>query len=126
MTQNQINFAKLKEEIRHNQETEGLSYSSLAESARHNKINESIGWYTGAASVREAEARASYTEKQDQAYYANLVANSKHPYALLSYLIAQGFVTGHEEWVQRIQNQLDDDMSNREGDYYTNPNQYQK
>lgn len=48
MTQNQINFARLKEDIRHNVETERLGIASLGETSRHNLNSESANWYANA------------------------------------------------------------------------------
>lgn len=45
MTQNQINFAKLKEDIRHNQATEKYTGIELNETVRHNVQQENLNWY---------------------------------------------------------------------------------
>lgn len=46
MTQNQIEFAKLKETGRHNRTTESIDYGTLSESARHNVEQERTNWYS--------------------------------------------------------------------------------
>lgn len=69
MTANQINFARHKEEVRHNRVTEaemgrhnkatesvgwaGVSatYAGIAETARHNQVMEDQGWYTAKGQV---------------------------------------------------------------------------
>lgn len=44
MTSNQINYAKLAEDRRHNRVTEGQTDTSIRESVRHNKESERLGW----------------------------------------------------------------------------------
>lgn len=89
MTSNQINYAKHKEEVRHNKEMEsqgrsviqetgrhnlasedigysnvGLGYSNLAESSRHNRAQESINWFTA--------QNLAYLQGQQSEYYSSL------------------------------------------------------
>lgn len=47
MTANQINFAKHKEDVRHNKASEAVASGTLSESVRHNTASEAINWYTG-------------------------------------------------------------------------------
>lgn len=122
MTQNQINFAKLKEEQRHNLVTEGQGYSSLAEDLRHNKANESIGWYTGASTVRLNESRAAYQDKQTDEFYANLIANSKNPEALIAWLVVEGLIDANEEWLKNWRHGNSNPYNQGPSDnYYYNP-----
>lgn len=44
MTRNQIDFAKHKENVRHNLEMEKQGYQTIGESVRHNKKSEDIGY----------------------------------------------------------------------------------
>lgn len=124
MTQNQIAFAKLKEEQRHNQVLEGQGYESLAESRRHNTANENIGWYTGASTVALNEARASYQNLQSDNFYLDLIANSKYPKELALYLVAKGFVDKGLPFIQDILNDRENGgLSGGDGkDMYSNPN----
>lgn len=125
MTTNQINFAKLKEEQRHNEVIEGQGYSSIAESRRHNQAQESIGWYTGASTVALNQARARYEDTQTDNFWFTMLSNSKNPEALLAYLIAEGIVSAAEAngWIKVPT--VDNDLS-ESGDLYSNPNQHQK
>lgn len=47
MTANQINFAKHKEDVRHNKASEAVASGTLSEAVRHNTASEAINWYTG-------------------------------------------------------------------------------
>lgn len=44
MTSNQISYAKLKEDQRHNRRTERQTDTSIAEGIRHNRESERLGW----------------------------------------------------------------------------------
>lgn len=46
MTANQINFARAKEERRHNRAVESVAGGTLSETVRHNTAQEGINWYT--------------------------------------------------------------------------------
>lgn len=52
MTQNQIAFARLREDIRHNAATEGLSALTLDETKRHNVSSEDVNWYSAKEGAR--------------------------------------------------------------------------
>lgn len=63
MTNNQIQYAKLQEDRRHNRTTE-------VENARHNKRSEDVGFYTGgAAYAGVAESRRHNTEQEAINWY---------------------------------------------------------
>ena len=72
MTQNQINYQKVKEDIRHNLATEGYYDRSLLETIRHNIQQEGIGTRQAQASM--AQAAASARQAQAAVHQANVAA----------------------------------------------------
>lgn len=77
MTSNQLTLGKLREDIRHNQTTEGIGYATLGESKRHNIQSEKIGFGNiglGYSQLGESQRHNIATEKyqsQQAIAYAN-------------------------------------------------------
>lgn len=65
MTKNQIDFAKHKEEMRHNQEMEAQGRTTISENKRHNIASENVGWgnvMVGRSNVAETQRHNVSTE----------------------------------------------------------------
>lgn len=108
MTSNQLTLGRLREDIRHNKESEKLGYATLGESKRHNIQSEQIGFgniglgysqlgesqrhniateaYQGSqatAYAEKAKTDAAYTELQIQHYIDELKVRQDNAQAAL-------------------------------------------
>lgn len=74
MTANQINFARHKEDVRHNRATEAVASGTLSESVRHNTATEAINWYTGRnlAKLQSAQSALAGTQTTESEARADL------------------------------------------------------
>lgn len=96
MTNNQINYARLNEDRRHNSVTEvetarhnrrqedvgfytgGAAYAGVAENARHNREQESINWYTAENLGNLQSAQATKTQSEVGVESAKQSESARH------------------------------------------------
>jgi hypothetical protein len=77
MTQNQINFAKLQEDKRHNLEMERQGVQSIGENVRHNYALEGVNWYTAQSDRALKDAQINYQNVQAEWYPKSVVLRNR-------------------------------------------------
>lgn len=77
MTANQISFARLVEDKRHNQEMERQGVQSISEAVLHNRNMEGINWYTAETGRLDSGIRQQEADTNAETKRIGVIANAK-------------------------------------------------
>jgi hypothetical protein len=122
MTNNQINYAKLNEERRHNLASEGISQYSTdvqrdqaVEVARHNLAMEKLNWYDAGTRRQQTEGQISRWQTQDivDQYNADSHAIEARAAAIKAGASQQDAQTRREEVEEKIRHDFADEELRR-------------
>lgn len=118
MTNNQINYAKLNEERRHNLASESISkystdvqYDQAVENARHNQAMEQYNWYDAGTRRQQTQGQLARWEAQSSvdAYNADSNALQARSSAISAGADQQNAQTRREELNEKIRHDFADE-----------------